>query len=275
MMSTYRVGFIGVGSMGQSILAGLLRSEIFSPDDISIVGRGAARADRISARYNVQRHASIADLAENNDVICLCMKPKDLRAVADKMDRVDLTGKLVISTLAGVSGQSLHDLFPEASLIRAIPNIASEIGEGVTLWAASEETPPAMLDFARLFWSAVGTSIEVEDEYQIDLGTPISGAAPAFMGLFMEAIVDAGVYLGLPRDMAAQLVLQSLRGSCDLIRNQDLNAQVVRHRVTSPGGLTAVSMSRLEAAGMRQALMDAVQAGHAKTVELGRQVNAV
>lgn len=270
MTTSHRIGFIGVGAMGKSILAGLIQSEQFSPDDISIVSKSEARADWVSQQFNVQRHSCIDTLAQSCDVILLCVKPKDLSVVAGKMERVDLSGKLLISTLAGVSMKSLRDKFPEPFLVRSIPNIASEVGEGVTLWSASEETPRSYLELTQRLWGAVGLSLQVDHEDYITLGSPISGAAPAFMGLFMEALVDAGVLLGLPRDMSSQLVLQSLKGSCELISHAERDACLVRHRVTSPGGLTAVCMAKLETEGFRKALLESVVAGNLKTVELGR-----
>lgn len=270
IISGLRIGFVGVGAMGEAILAGLLREGGFCPEDISVVGKSEERASRIAMRYNVQKHRSAVELAANSDVICLCVKPKDLQSVGEEMSRTELEGKLIISTLAGVSGQTLHDVFSDSFLVRAIPNIASEIGQGVTLWAACEDTPARLLEFVRLLWSSIGRSVEVNSETYIDLASPISGAAPAFMGMFVESLVDAGVYIGLPRDLSVQLVLQSLTGSCGLIGNSGGDAQGVRQRVTSPGGLTAVCMAELEAAGFRRAIMDSVVAGKAKTEQLGR-----
>lgn len=270
MISGLNLGFIGVGAMGESILAGLLHSGALFPENISVVGKGEGRASDIARKYNVQRHETVLQLANSSDIICLCVKPKDLDTLAEQLKPANLRGKLVISTLAGVSGQSLYHAFPDAFLVRSIPNIASEICEGVTLWAACADTPPALLEYTQSFWSAIGHSIEVDSEAHIDLASPISGAGPAFMGMFVEALVDAGVFIGLPRDLSLRLVVQSLTGSAGLISASDNDAQRVRQRVTSPGGLTAVCMAELESAGFRKGIMDAVIAGKNKTEQLGR-----
>ncbi|HCF4324172.1 TPA: pyrroline-5-carboxylate reductase [Pseudomonas aeruginosa] len=270
MTANHRIGFIGAGSMSQAILAGLVRSGNFSPATIGVVGKTGARAAQLSERFNIEHDASIETLAANSDVLCLCVKPKDLQSVSRKLEGVALQGKLVVSTLAGVSLETLRKHFPRAYLVRSIPNIASAVGEGVTLWSA-EELPTELHELVQLIWQSVGASLEVAHEDHIELGSPISGAAPAFLGIFAEALVDAAVYLGLPRDMASQLVLQSLKGSCELIQQENCDAHLVRQRVTSPGGLTAACIATLEAKGFRSALLDAVVAGHVKTTELGQR----
>lgn len=274
MNSTKKIGFVGAGSMGKSILAGLVASNNFSPDIISIVGKGTIRAQQVSQKYGVLRHTTLEALVSTSDVICLCVKPADLKTVSEGMKSLDLSGKLLISTLAGATNQTLRACFPDAYLVRSIPNIASEINEGVTLWTAQDDMPVVLLEYVREFWKAIGPSIEVDHEKYIDLASPLSGAAPAFMGMFVEALVDAGVFIGLPRDLCNQLVLQSLQGGCSLINHEGGNAQVVRQRVTSPGGLTAVCMAKLEAEGFRKAVMESVEAGHEKTEQLGRLINA-
>lgn len=274
MKPKHRIGFIGVGSMGRSILAGLVASGKFQPSAIGVVGKGPIRADQVSQKYGVQKYDSAKALVLASDVICLCIKPADLKTLSEELNGIDLSGRLFISTLAGVTGQTLRHYFPAPFLVRSIPNIASEIKEGVTLWMTCEECPSGIHEYVREFWKTIGQSIEVDHEKYIDLASPLSGAAPAFMGLFVEALVDAGVFIGLPRDLCSQLVLQSLFGSCELIREENCNAQVVRQRVTSPGGLTAVCMATLEAKGFRSAIMDSVEAGHEKTEKLGRLINA-
>lgn len=273
MSAELRLGFIGVGAMGESILAGLLKSKNYSVDMISVAGRTSGRADRVSAAYKVHQHNSAEELVNNSDVVCLCIKPKDLSALSEQLKNVDTSGKLFISTLAGVSERTLQERFPDAFIIRSIPNIASEICKGVTLWKAAKNTPEYLIDYTRIFCESIGQSIVVEEESYIEHASPISGAAPAFMGIFVEAMCDAGVFTGLPRELSVQLALQSLMGSCELIHEAKGNAQLVRHRVTSPGGLTAVCVSELEAAGLRTAIMNAVVAGKKKTEQLGKAVS--
>jgi len=273
MTATQRIGFVGAGSMSQAILAGLIRSGEFSPAAMGVVGKTAARAARLSERFGIEHHASVTSLAANSDLLCLCVKPRDVQTVAKALEQVSLEGKLLVSAVAGVNLMTLRKHFPAPYLVRSIPNIASATGDGVTLWRA-QELPPGLHDLVRRFWQAVGMSLEVAHEDHIDLGSPISGAAPAFMGIFAEALVDAAVFLGLPRDMAGQLVLQSLQGSCELIQRENCDAHLVRQRVTSPGGLTAVCMATLESKGFRSAILDAVVAGYHKTKELGQRSSA-
>ncbi|MEL6520977.1 MAG: pyrroline-5-carboxylate reductase [Pseudomonadota bacterium] len=268
-MPNTHIGFVGVGAMSQAILAGLLAEGTQVREHISVVGRSAARQQLVCDRFKVRNENSITRLAEVSDVLVLCVKPKDLPVVTKTLEGVELSGKLVVSTLAGTRIDALTQAFPQADVIRAIPNIAAETGTGVTLWCAAESTSASALRQAEAFWSSIGTSLQVADEALIDFGTPISGAAPAFLSLFVEALVDAAVYLGIPWETASPLVLQSLKGSCDLVNNEDFQTHRVRQRVTSPGGLTATAMAQLEAAGLRQAIMNAVLAGHNKTMELG------
>ena len=270
MTDIHRIGFIGAGAMSEAIMEGLIRSGEFSPASISVVGKTGARAARLSERFNVEHHTSVKSIAANNEMLCLCVKPRDLHNLARELEGVSLEGKLLVSTLAGVNLKVLREHFPTPYLVRSIPNISSAINEGVTMWAA-EGLPDELHELVRRFLQTLGVSLQVVHEDHIDLGSPISGAAPAFMGIFAEALVDAAVFLGLPREMAAQLVLQSLKGSCELIQQENFDAHLIRQRVTSPGGLTAACMATLEARGFRSALLDAVIAGHAKTKELGQR----
>ncbi|AJQ97780.1 pyrroline-5-carboxylate reductase [Gynuella sunshinyii] len=265
-----QIGFIGIGSMGESILAGLIRSKHITKDCISVIGKGTKRAAHVAQQYSVKHQSSVIELVQECSIIFLCVKPKDLPSIGKQLNEIDLSEKLIISTLAGVSSNTLHHIFPSSYLVRSIPNIASEICKGVTIWFAHESTPKHITKYAHDLLSALGDSIEVDYEHNIELASPISGAAPAFMGLFVEAMVDAAVYIGLERNLSTQLVLQSLMGSCGLIHEANGKAHDVRHRVTSPGGLTAVCMAKLEAAGFRTAIMDAVIAGREKTEKLGR-----
>lgn len=270
MTSYHRIGFIGAGAMSQSILSGIIRSGGFPPDAIGVVGKSTERAAQTCNRFGTEHFSNIEQLASSCDVIVLCIKPCDLNVVAKELKGSDLSGKLFISTLAGVSIKTLKGHFPTTHLVRSIPNVASAVGEGVTMWTSESEIPERLHEIASSFWASVGTSIEVSSEEQIDIGSPISGAAPAFMGIYIEAMVDAAVYLGLPRDTAVQLILQSAKGSCELISQVNSDAYQVRRNVTSPGGLTAVCIATLEARGFRTAILDAVTAGYFKTIELGK-----
>lgn len=274
MTTNLRIGFIGAGSMSQAMLAGLTCSGKFSSATIGVVGKTSARAVQLSQRFNIKPYANVVDLVENSDLIFLCVKPQDLKNVSGALEEHSLEGKLLVSTLAGVSLKALREHFPCAYLVRSMPNIASAIGEGVTLWIA-EDLPAERHELVHQFWHAVGVSLEVMHEEHIELGSPISGAAPAFMGIFVESLVDAAIFLGLPKEMAGQLVMQSLKGSCQLIQQENCNAHLVRQRVTSPGGLTAACIATLEARAFRSALLDAVVAGYVKTKELGQGPSTV
>jgi pyrroline-5-carboxylate reductase len=157
------------------------------------------------------------------------------------------------------------------AVVRSMPNTPGQIGEGISVWTASRETSEEQRELARQILGALGDQVFVEDEYYLDMATALSGTGPAYVFLFMEALIDAGVHLGFPRRIAEQLVLQTIRGSVAYYENAERHPATLRNQVTSPGGTSAEALYYLDKAGFRTAISRAVWAAYQRSLELGKE----
>jgi pyrroline-5-carboxylate reductase len=164
----------------------------------------------------------------------------------------------------------LAERLGHAAIVRAMPNTPAQIGEGITVWAASDASTEAHKSTARRMLASLGTEVYAEDEDDLDMATAVSGTGPAYVYLFMEAMVDAGVHLGFPRRIAEQLVVQTVRGSVAYYAHSPRHLARLRNQVTSPGGTTAAALYYLEKAGLRTALSRAIWAAYERSVQLGK-----
>jgi pyrroline-5-carboxylate reductase len=157
------------------------------------------------------------------------------------------------------------------AVVRSMPNTPGQIGEGITVWAASREVTEAQQKTARSILSALGDEVYVEDEAYLDMATALSGSGPAYVFLFTEALIDAGVHMGFPRRIAEQLVLQTIKGSASFYQSAARHPATLRNQVTSPGGTSAEALYYLEKAGFRTAISRAVWAAYQRSLELGKE----
>jgi pyrroline-5-carboxylate reductase len=160
------------------------------------------------------------------------------------------------------------------SIVRAMPNTPAQIGQGITVWTASAAVNDDQLEMARLVLSALGQEVHVEEEYYLDMATALSGSGPAYVFLFMEALIDAGVHMGFPRRIAEQLVTQTILGSVSYYQKNAVHPAQLRNQVTSPGGTSAEALYYLEKAGLRTAISRAVWAAFERSQELGKGLNS-
>jgi pyrroline-5-carboxylate reductase len=157
-----------------------------------------------------------------------------------------------------------------AAVVRSMPNTPGQIGEGISVWAASKETSDEQREMARRILGALGEEVFVEDEGYLDMATALSGTGPAYVFLFAEALIDAGVHMGFPRRIAEQLVLKTISGSVDYYHYAERHPATLRNQVTSPGGTSAEALYYLEKAGFRTAISRAVWAAYQRSLELGK-----
>lgn len=256
---------VGAGSMGGAILQGLLRSGRFAPAQLTVAGRNPETLERVAVQHGVATVRAGVQTHEPFDAVVLCCKPHDLPTVAQQLRPALRDTTLVLSTLAGVSLQALCAALGHAGVVRTIPNIAASLNASMSFWVAAPRLQPGQLALARLLLDAIGQSVQVEDEKYVELVTPLSGAAPALVALYVESLIDSSVHIGIPRTMATALVVQSVIASMELIRADPGTPADVRARVTSPGGLTAECIATLEEHGFRTAILKSVQAGLRKT----------
>lgn len=249
--------------MGEALLGGLLDSGWASAGDLAVVEVDAARRGVLVDRFGVA--VSAEPLA--GDGVVLAVKPADTAAAAKAAVQAG-AGRL-LSVAAGVTLAALQEAAgAEVPLVRAMPNTPALVGHGAAAIAGGEAADEADLVWAESILSSVGTVVRVP-EHLLDAVTGLSGSGPAYVFLVAEALIDAGVMVGLPRDVATALTTQTLLGSATLLAGSKDDAGALRAAVTSPGGTTAAGLRALEAAGVRAAILDAVAAATERSRQLG------
>lgn len=263
------VAIIGVGAMGGALFSGLQRAG-WSPDQLSLCVR---REDRVSDL--AQRSTSLVTLdpveaIEARQVVVIAVKPRDVGVVIDRLAaRVD-AGQMLLSLAAGITTRTYEDRLGEVAVVRAMPNTPALVGEGVTGIARGAHAGDEHLKLATEVLGAVG-AVRVMDESLLDAVTAVSGTGPAYVFLLAEALTEAAVREGLPRDIAEEFVHQTIRGAGHLLTDTDGSPAELRSQVTSPGGTTAAAVHILEERGFRALVEDAVRAAARRAAELGEQ----
>lgn len=271
---TKTIALVGPGVMAEAIIGGLLRQGITTPNRILISGPRPERIDELEQRYGVSGFSDNREAARRADVVILSIKPQRLSKVLFNLSGNIPAHALVLSIIAGASLQTISEGLKHAAVVRSMPNTPAQIGEGITVWTASPAVLENHLEQARQILSALGTEVFVEEEYYLDMATALSGTGPAYVFLFMEALIDAGVHMGFPRRIAEQLVTQTIQGSVSYYQKHKDHPAQLRNQVTSPGGTTAQALYYLEKAGFRTAISRAIWAAYERSQELGKGLNS-
>jgi pyrroline-5-carboxylate reductase len=267
-----KIAFIGPGVMAEAMIAGLIRQSVASPDSLLASGPRLERGEELQEMYGIEPYTDNAAAARQADVVVLSVKPQRLERVMIGLRGAIKPSALVLSIVAGASIEKIGDGLGHKRTVRSMPNTPAQIGEGITVWTAAPEVSEDQHEMARQILGALGDEIFVEEEYYLDMATALSGTGPAYVFLFMEAMVDAGVHLGFPRRIAEMLVAQTVRGSVDYYqkRSDPVHLARLRNQVTSPGGTSAAALYYLEKAGFRTAISRAIWAAFERSQELGR-----
>ena len=274
MGGTKTIALIGPGAMAEAIIAGLLRKEITLPEHILVSGPRLERVNELRDRYGIQPFTHNGDAASQADVIILSIKPQRLSNVLPGLSSAIPAGSLVLSIIAGATIQTLSEGLNHEMIVRAMPNTPAQIGEGITVWTSAPAVTDDQREMTRQILGALGQEVYVEEESYMDMATALSGTGPAYVFLFMEAMIDAGVHMGFPRRIAEQLVTQTIQGSVSYYQHHKAHPAQLRNEVTSPGGTTAAAVYYLEKAGFRTALSRAIWAAYERSLELGKGLNA-
>ena len=241
------------------------------PDGL-LTGEGARRAIRAGEWRSPT--SGLAPGVVQANLVVLSVKPQRLAKVLEGLRGCIQPSALVLSIVAGASIEKISAGLGHNRVVRSMPNTPAQIGEGITVWTASAEVSEEQQEMARLVLGSLGQEIFMEEENYLDMATALSGTGPAYVFLFMEAMVDAGVHMGFPRRIAEQLVAQTVLGSVkyslNLNQEDHIHLARLRNQVTSPGGTSAEALYYLEKAGFRTALSRAIWAAYERSVELGR-----
>ncbi|WP_425308120.1 pyrroline-5-carboxylate reductase [Ammonicoccus fulvus] len=262
-----RLVVVGAGLMGEAIFSGLLASG-WAPADIVVSDARAERRAELSERYGVGSGEAVDAVADAQTVL-LAVKPADVGGVLEEIGDRLAPDALLLSVCAGVALATLQAGVREGTpVVRAMPNTPARVGEAITAVSPGTHATDDHLAEVTEILGAVGRVITVAEKYQ-DSVTAVSGSGPAYVFLVAEAMIEGGVHVGLPRDVATELAVQTLFGSATLLRDTGDHPAILRENVTSPGGTTAAALRRLEDHGVRAAFLAAVEAARDRSLELG------
>ena len=270
MVTDKKLGFIGAGNMGEALVKGLIATKAAAPGQILVSARRRERIEEMEKLYGV-RGGTNSEVARHGDVVVLAVKPQILDQVLREIGG-DVSGeKLIVSVAAGVPNAAIERrLHPPVRIVRAMPNTPATVAAGATAMALGEHATDADLATAKTIFDSVGLTVVLE-ESQLDAVTGLSGSGPAYLFLIIEALADAGVKVGLSRRASMQLAAQTVLGSAKLLIESGQHPGMLKDGVTSPGGTAIAGLHTLEAGGLRNVLMNAVEAATRRSRELGEE----
>jgi pyrroline-5-carboxylate reductase len=264
-----RIGIVGGGFMGEAFLRGILRAEVAAPSDIAVAEISTARRTALS-EHDVRVTEDAESAVIGADLVLLAVKPPDIAATVEAMRGAIPSGAVLVSIAAGVALDEIQRLSGHRACVRVMPNLPAAIGEGAAVYLTSDAVSEAQRELVRKMLGAVATAVvEVHDDEEVDLATAVHGSGPAYIYMVIESIIDAAVRLGMKRPDATELVLATVAGAARYAVETGTHPAELRNAVTSPGGTTAAGLAELEAAGLRAAFDEAIEAAFARARELG------
>jgi pyrroline-5-carboxylate reductase len=271
MAASRRLVFIGGGNMAEALLRGILAANRMRPQDILATDVRQERLAHLETAYRIAVSSDNAAAARQAATVLLAVKPQHMDGVLAELKDAVGEGHLLVSIAAGIPTAAIAARFPHpVRVIRVMPNTPALVLEGVSALAGGSHATPRDLETARELFEAVG-NVVIVDESLMDAVTGLSGSGPAYVFLIIEALADAGVKAGLPRDIALTLAAQTVRGAARLVLETGKHPGVLKDMVASPAGTTIAGLHALEQGGVRAALINAVEAAVRRAQELGRR----
>ena len=264
-----RTAFIGGGAMGEAMVRSMLAKGVARPEAIVVSDVRAERLSKLKNDYGLRTERDNRQALQGSDVVVLAVKPQNLAPLMEELSGAFNPDQLVVSIIAGVTIATIAKGLKHGAVIRAMPNTPAQIGEGITVWTASSAVSQSQKDAARSILAALGSEVSVTDESLIDMATAVSGSGPAYFFLVMEALTDAATDIGLPREIAEELVSRTALGASRLVAETGEHPSALRQMVTSKGGTTERGLERLEKGGLRALIAQAVAAAYERAKELG------
>lgn len=263
------IGVIGAGVMGEALIAGMLKAKLVSPAQVTAADVRATQLTHFQKKFRILITQSPAALVEKCDTVILSVKPQDAPAVMEDISGVFQKNKLLITIVAGLPVSFYEKRLPDGvPVVRVMPNTPCQAGAGVSVLCGGASAKAHHVKTAAQIFNCVGVTHAAEEKY-LNAVTALSGSGPAYVFLFLEALTDAGVRVGLARELSYALAFQTVAGSCELLKQTGQSPKELKDRVTSPGGTTITALSVLEKAGFRGHIMQAVleAANRAKEME--------
>jgi pyrroline-5-carboxylate reductase len=256
--------------MGEAIVGGLVRAGVAKAMDICVVEPVPARREALAQMFGgLHLAASPDDHLMQCAAVLLAVKPQDFARVANTLAPALREEQLVISIMAGVRIATLVESLNHHRTVRVMPNTPASLGVGFSAWMPTDDVTDQQRELTRRILSALGREAEFHEERYLDMATAISGSGPAYVFLFLEAYINAGVHIGMPRPQATEMVFQTVLGSVEMAQSSGQHLSALRDMVTSPGGTTTDAIHVLEREGLRAAMNDAVRAAYDKSRALG------
>ena len=263
-----KVAILGAGKIGESLLAGLLSSEWCAPDEVVVTGRREERVRELEERYGVRGTLSNAEAVHGASLVVIAVKPQDFETLLGEVGGLLTEEQTVLSVAAAIPTAHIEArVAPGVPVVRAMPNAPALVHEGMAGVCAGAHAGDEHLAVAEEVLSHLGAVARVPEPY-MDAVTAVSGSGPAYFALHAEAMIEAGILLGLGRETSTQLVVQTMLGTAKLLRDEGIHPVELREAVTSPGGTTIQAIRELEQAGVRAAFLNAIQAAMVRSREL-------
>lgn len=269
MLKNQKIAVIGAGNMGLALLKGMIDSGAVPPKAITVRNKRAEKAQALAEKFGVLTAPSNLEAAAGADIVLLSVKPQIFSQVLSEL-RGKLGDTLVISVAAGVSTERIErELGGNPRVVRCMPNTPALIKQGATAISAGAYTKAGDLELAQAILGSVGRVVAVDEEH-LDAVTGLSGSGPAYVFLIIEAFADAGVKVGLSREIALDLAVQTIQGAARLLQETKEHPGKLKDQVTSPGGTAIAGLHTLEQGGLRTTIMNAVEAATKRAKELGQ-----
>ncbi len=272
MLSDQTFAFVGSGVMAEAMIKGLMIQANVPANGIVASGPRAERGTELKARYAIHVTTNNLEAINGTSIVVMSIKPQMLHRVLEQLSGKISANALVLSIVAGAKIETIASMLHHHSIARAMPNTPAQIGLGMTVWTGSDSLSQMQRDQAQAVFSSFGEEVFVDDERYLDMATALSGTGPAYVFIFMEAMVDAGVHMGFSRRIAEQLVYQTVRGSVEYARQANRHLATLRNQVTSPGGTSAEALYQIEKGSLRTVMSRAIWAAYQKSRRLGKGV---
>jgi pyrroline-5-carboxylate reductase len=273
-MNGRKVAFLGGGKMGEALISGLIRSGGRREDEVIVTARRGKRANELADRYGIEATLSNPEAVEWADAVFLMVKPQDMDTLLEQMAAAVKPDQLVVTFAAGIRTSFVEAAVPRGTpVVRVMSNVAVEVDEAMSVASPGKAAGAEHLEFVEELLSYVGRVIRL-DEAHMDAITATSGSGPAYFFLLAEAMIDACILLGLSRDVATELIVQTMLGSAKMLRDTQKHPVMLREMVTSPGGTTISAIRELEQAGVRAAFLNAIHAARDRSAQLAKGAEA-
>jgi pyrroline-5-carboxylate reductase len=264
-----KIAFIGGGNMGEAIIGAMLEKKLCRPADIAVSDISESRRQYLKKQYGITVTDDNREAVKGREVVVLAVKPQNIKEVLANLKGLLKSDQLILSIAAGVKISTISQGTGHRKVVRSMPNTPAQIGLGISGWTATKEVTGEQKKWARVILGAMGKEIYFDDEKYLDMVTAVSGSGPAYFYLFAESIIDGAVELGLKRQDAETLVLQTMLGAAHLMNKSDKTPAELRRNVTSKGGTTERAIEVFEKSDLAGIVKKAVRAACQRAKELG------